>query len=490
MAELTAARLIGSTLVSDSGSTLMLLRPGGVELCSRLVEGASGPFTGAEFRLVARLARRGLVRLAAPPGRPAPAVSAVVPALDSAGVSECLASLARIPEVTEVVLVSDGSPQADQLADLAATRGARFVALQANHGPAAARNAGAALAGGEILLFLDSDAAALPGLSQLLRLFASPKLSLAAPRIRSQGREAGHPLAAALAGYEALHSPLDMGPLPGEAGISPRYLPAACLAVRAADFQNLGGFDERLRYGEDVDLLWRLRKRGGIAYYSGSDGATHLVRSTLGAFLRQRFSYGTSAAALVKRHPGMLKHLFLDEVTVALAAFPLAGAALRLATLADARRRLCTSAGRAGIDIQDLPSPSREVVTALAAEISMLVRALGAPVIALAGFSARLRNRLATLLGLLAVARVLQAAQAGAALPRTLATGVISVLDDLAYSAGLARGCAAKLSLAPYKPELHTGPLLSRLAHLTSRATARKGSAEGSPPSSGRSGPR
>ncbi|MDA8207731.1 MAG: glycosyltransferase [Actinomycetota bacterium] len=474
IAELTGARLVGSTLVSESGSTVMLLRPGGVRLCRLLAEGASGPFTMAESRLMARLARRGMLRLAAPSGARAPSVSAVVPALDASGVAECLASLVRIPEVSEIVLTSDGSHEAGRLAELAAAHGARFLALERNRGPGAARNAGAALAGGEVLLFLDSDATALPGLAELLRLFVSAKLSVAAPRVVSRSQDGGSLLAGVIAGYETLRSPLDMGPSPGEAGDLPRYLPAACLAVRAADFREVGGFDESLRYGEDVDLLWRLRNRGAIAYYSGDEGAAHMARPTLSAFLGQRFSYGTSAAPLVRRHPGVLTHLSMDEVTPALAILPWAGVGLRLASLAEARLRLRSSARRVGLGSRDHHGASKAVVAELAGELSMLTRTLGLPALGLAVVSTRLRRKVVTLLGLLAALRALQAAQQGAAAPLSLASGALSVADDLAYSAGLARGCLAERSLAAYSPQLRKGPLLSRMTRPASKASARR----------------
>ncbi|MDA8102520.1 MAG: glycosyltransferase [Nitrospiraceae bacterium] len=471
--ELTGARLEGSALIGEADARVIKLRPGGVSLCERLAGGTLGPFTPPELRLLARLARRRMLRLCAPEGASVPRVSAIVPALRSRGVRDCLAGLVQVPEVTEVVLVSDGSPEAGRLREIAAASGARFLALASNRGPAGARNAGAAAARGEVLLFVDSDAAPLEGLSALLRLFSAPGLALAAPRVRAAGaQEPASPIARAIADYEQLHSPLDMGAAPGEAGDSPTYVPTACLAIRADEFRNLGGFDERLRYGEDVDLLWRLRARGGIAYYSGSDGARHLPRETPAAFLRQRQAYGSSAAPLVKRHPGRLTHLHVDEVTAAMAAFPLAGTAVRVAAIAAARRRLASLARQAGLDERRMPSLRVQALNALAAELSMLVRALGLPALWLALPSRRVRHSLAKVLTLLALARAAQALDAGRRPAAAIATGAVAVADDIAYSAGLAWGAVKERSPGVYVPTLRAGPLLARMAPGSSTGSA------------------
>ena len=483
--ELTGARLEGSALLGEGGARVIKLRPGGVVLCKRLAGGLSGPFTSAELRLMARLAERRMLRLAAPEGASAPRVSAIVPAVDSQGIQECLDALELIPEVSEVVLVSDGSPDVARLGEIAAARGARYISLERNHGPAGARNAGAATAHGEVLLFVDSDAVTLGGLSALLRLFSAPALALAAPRVRTAAPlEPASRITRAIATYEGLHSPLDMGEAPGEAGDAPAYVPTACLAIRAEDFRKLGGFDERLRYGEDVDLLWRLRARGGISYYSGIDGARHLPRRTLGAFLRQRHAYGSSAAPLAKRHPGRLNHLHLDEVTVAMAAFPMAGAAMRVAGIAAARRRLATLARQAGLDEGELPALGTQALAGLATELSMLVRALGLPALGLAIPSRRARRSLAKVLAMLAAARAAQTVLTGGGPPTAMATGAIAIVDDLAYSAGLAWGAVKERSLGAYAPVLRPGPLLARLGRRPSTGSVPRRSWWGSPPSS------
>ncbi|MBF6096422.1 glycosyltransferase family 2 protein, partial [Nocardia cyriacigeorgica] len=73
-----------------------------------------------------------------------------------------------------------------------------------------------------------------------------------------------------------------------------------------AALAELGGFDERLRFGEDVDVVWRLTDAGHLVRYHPAAVVTHRPRATLGSWLRQRYDYGTSAAPLARRHPGRL----------------------------------------------------------------------------------------------------------------------------------------------------------------------------------------
>ena len=66
---------------------------------------------------------------------------------------------------------------------------------------------------------------------------------------------------------------------------------------------DVGGFDEALHVGEDVDLAWRLDAAGRrIRYEPAVRSATHPSRPSWAGWLRQRFRYGTAAADLAERH--------------------------------------------------------------------------------------------------------------------------------------------------------------------------------------------
>ena len=79
------------------------------------------------------------------------------------------------------------------------------------------------------------------------------------------------------------------------------YVPSAALIVRT----ELAHFDEALRYGEDVDLVWRLRDAGWRVVYEPDVIVGHDQHHTLS----RRFRYGTSAEPLRRRHPTRLRHV-------------------------------------------------------------------------------------------------------------------------------------------------------------------------------------
>ncbi len=154
-----------------------------------------------------------------------------------------------------------------------------------------------------LVAFVDSDVVLPDGwLDELLPHFDDPRVGLVAPRIRST------PGTSVLERYEAQRSPLDLGPEPARirAGTRVSYVPAAAIVVRVDAIREVGGFDPEIRFGEDVDLVWRLDEAGWSCRYEPAVEAHHPPRPTWRAWVRQRVDYGSSAAPLSKRHPGRL----------------------------------------------------------------------------------------------------------------------------------------------------------------------------------------
>ncbi|MBE2314449.1 glycosyltransferase [Solirubrobacter sp. CPCC 204708] len=148
-------------------------------------------------------------------------------------------------------------------------------------GPAAARNTGLDHASTELVAFLDADTLPPPDWTERLAgHFDDPRVTAVAPRIRAANRR---------------RSPLDLGPDRNQP-----YVPSAALIVRTPV-----RFDEGLRYGEDVDLVWRLLDAGHRVVYDPSVVVLHHESHVM----RRRFAYGTSAAPLAARHPGRLRHV-------------------------------------------------------------------------------------------------------------------------------------------------------------------------------------
>ena len=133
--------------------------------------------------------------------------------------------------------------------------------LPVTSGPAAARNAARPFVDTALVVFLDADVEVAEGwLEPLLRHFDDPNVGLVAPRVSGEPR-----------------SPLDLGDEPARirAGTRVSYVPGAALAVRVAAFDAIGGFDPTLRFGEDVDFVWRLDEAGWRCRYEPAATVWH-----------------------------------------------------------------------------------------------------------------------------------------------------------------------------------------------------------------------
>ncbi len=237
----------------------------------------------------------------------------------------------------EVIVVDDGS-----YPPLPPTPGCRTIRLPINRGPAAARNAGLAEVTTPLVAFIDTDVDVGEGwLDALLAHFNDPRLALVAPRVRSAR---GHGMIAA---YEANRSPLDLGAGAGRIAIGSRvsYVPAAAVVARTDVLRDVGGFDEAMRTGEDVDLVWRLLEAGHRCRYEVASTVDHCPRTTLAAWARQRMAYGRSAAELDCRHPGAVAPLRISGWSAAvwgmlLARRPIAALIVAAGTTVALRRKL------------------------------------------------------------------------------------------------------------------------------------------------------
>lgn len=144
----------------------------------------------------------------------------------------------------EVVVIDDGSdpPVAEILGSQATAH--TVLRLAESVGPAAARNAGAALSQEAILLFLDADDLLLPGITLLAH-----ELERSGSRIAFGGVEVVRGGAAATLRLPSPHPFLNC-----ESGIS--HLAGAFLIERSL-FEEVGGYDPALHFSENTDLVVR-----------------------------------------------------------------------------------------------------------------------------------------------------------------------------------------------------------------------------------------
>lgn len=263
-------------------------------------------------RLARRLVDAGMAHPVLDPVRaPAVTVGVVIPVRDDPDVGVTVRALGRDQRVSEIVVVDDGSDDADALARSVASAAAdmpipvRLERRARSGGPAAARNVGWPVVTGDVVAFVDANV--VPDgdwLAPLLPHLADPTVVAVAPRVRA--RPSGSAMSpTALDRYEACRSPLDLGPDPARVATGGRvaYVPTTAVVVRRDALERTGGFDEALRYGEDVDLVWRLIGAGLDVRYEPAATVSHRNRGTWSSFMRQRVAYGSAAAALDRRHP-------------------------------------------------------------------------------------------------------------------------------------------------------------------------------------------
>ena len=349
-------------------------------------------------------------------------------------------------------MVDDGSGRPDEIAALCDRHGARLLVRSDNGGPAAARTDGLAAVDTELVAFVDSDCTVPEGwLDGLDWLFEDPTIGAVAPRVRPARSDAGG-RPRVIDRFSGSHSPLDLGPDAGEVGPGRAvpYVPTTTLVVRRRAVLDVGGFDLGLRVGEDVDLVWRLVAGGWRVRYEPSVTVRHDEPTRWSGLLRRRLRYGTSAAPLSERHPGLLAPVELRPWPTVAAVAVLAGrprtAALAVALSATALSRRVRplgiprhrawrwSAGAAGWTLVGIGRAG--TVLALPAVVALAV-------------TGRRGARAALILVLAPPIVDFVRRRPDLDLPRWV---VASVADDVAYGAGVWTGCVRTRTVGPLLP--------------------------------------
>jgi glycosyltransferase involved in cell wall biosynthesis len=218
------------------------------------------------------------------------AVSVVIPARNAAAVIPLqLAALAQQSFVGEweVIVVDDESTDDTRGAALAA-RGPlpRLQVIDSGgcRSAAGARNAGARIATGQVLAFCDADdVVSTTWLAALVEACATSDIATGPLDFQTLN----HPRLAARWPTFYAEGPVEMGGW--------LLVPGGCCAVRRDVFAASGGFDERVRWGEDVEFFLRLQQGGHrVAYTPGA-----VVSVRLRSALRQQFRDGVGHGGAV-----------------------------------------------------------------------------------------------------------------------------------------------------------------------------------------------
>jgi GT2 family glycosyltransferase len=232
-----------------------------------------------------------------------PPVSVVMPfAGDAAAATAAAASLRSLA-------VRDGDELilADNAGGVGPLEGVKVVDAAGERSPSHARNAGAAHASRDWILFLDADT--LPHPLLIDAYFERP--------VDDQvGALAGEVVPALGARTLAERYGATRNFLGQQAHLAHPYKPravAANLLVRRTAFEQLGGFVEGVRAGEDTDFSWRLQD-AGWALEPRPARVQHRYRSSIGELRRQWRGYAAGRAWLATRYPGFTPEPALTRV--------------------------------------------------------------------------------------------------------------------------------------------------------------------------------
>jgi mycofactocin glycosyltransferase len=363
------------------------------------------------------------------------------------------------------IIVDDGSVPPLSSPGTARDAMVEIIRLDHNLGPARARNAGLEHVTTPVVAFVDADVEIDDdALARLVWHFDDPTVAVVAPRVMSTAGPG------VLARFERSGSPLDMGAQPARVAATTRvsYVPAAVLVCRVEAIRAVGGFDGSLRFGEDVDLVWRLVEAGWRCRYDPAVIALHRTRPSLRDWLRQRFDYGTSAAELEARHPGALAPVRMSGWSAATwvpiaAGHPIVGVTIGVGSAAALVRKLRTIPASESFRLAALGNLYAGRV--LCAAVS---RTWWPAAVALSLVSRRARRALVVAATVPAMLDWI-----GQRPPLDpIRSAALRVLDDGAYGAGVWAGAVKRRSIGALLPRFEAWPPRSQHRGHEARAEA------------------
>ncbi|KWX25757.1 mycofactocin biosynthesis glycosyltransferase MftF [Mycolicibacterium wolinskyi] len=387
-------------------------------------------------------------------------VTVVVPVRDNAsGLHRLIGALRGL----RVIVVDDGSAIPVSPAEFAGMHcDVQVLRHSRSNGPAAARNTGLAACETDFVAFLDSDVVPRRGwLEALLGHFCDPAVALVAPRIVGL-----HNADNLVARYEAVRSSLDLGMR--EAPVVPygtvSYVPSAAIICRRSALVAVGGFDETMQSGEDVDLCWRFVESGARLRYEPIALVAHDHRTDLRKWFTRKAFYGSSAAPLTVRHPGKTAPLVISRWTLMvwllLAMGSCVGYFASLVVAFVTGRRIARSLSAIDTEPKEVAVVAAHGLWSSALQLCSAICRHYWPIALISAVMFR-RARHAVLLAAVIDGVVDWATRRGNADDDTKPVGLLTHillkrLDDIAYGTGLWTGVVRERHLGALKPQLRS----------------------------------
>ncbi|MCA1960886.1 MAG: glycosyltransferase [Desulfomonile sp.] len=254
-----------------------------------------------------------------------PRMSVVVPVHNCRKtIAKCLDALGSLDHSSyEVIIVDDGST--DDTASVAESFEWCTVIRLDKGGPSRARNVGIAAAKGDFVAFTDGDCRVDP------RWLIELEKGFVAEEIAGVGGDQRSPNDETPTGRLVQEFFRSVGFMTGYITTSRQqrdtdHNPSCCSAYRKTVLDEVGGFDEQLWPGEDVDLDYRIRRKGYRLVFNPRAMVAHYRPKTIRGLVRMMGRYGACQWPLVKRY-GLFRKLHYEPIAL-MAAFILAGVLL------------------------------------------------------------------------------------------------------------------------------------------------------------------
>jgi glycosyltransferase involved in cell wall biosynthesis len=215
-------------------------------------------------------------------------------------------------ERAEVIIISDGSTDGthEYLEGLRTPLSLRFIP-QTNAGPAAARNNGFRNARGEYVLFIDDDVVPGPQLvGEHMRLQAGrTNLVVLGPMLSPSDFDLSPWVAWEQAMLEKQYDALLRGVWPATA----RQFYTGNTSLPRQVLVASGGFDERFRRAEDIELAYRLEQLGVEFAFTMQAVGYHYAERSFASWLQTPYTYGRSDIIFSRERQGSLLTFVREE---------------------------------------------------------------------------------------------------------------------------------------------------------------------------------